>query len=542
MEAPESWLQKGFLYIEALKDSAENELSAGVSCPFCQQSIDNSLDIITAYTAQFNAEFNSLVDRLKSHLIKVQSFNLDLSLLALKNIDEANVGRIASWATHLPAGAQQPTSSIIPDETALKELYQLLIDAITSKLQNPSAAITQTAATSFKTSLQTINGNVFTYNSNVTAYNAAITAFRTSIQTVPQAQATLEELNRIKLRFDPSISQVCIQLISEKQRLDALERSYRQLNQQQQQAVNTFFNSYKNRVNHYLGPVFKTPFKIEDVTHIPPQGRATYNKIGYKLTIEGHDISFDINQANSAKDCLSEGDKSTIALALFLSKLDIDPALSNKIVIFDDPLSSFDTNRRMYTVQILKDLLPRIKQLIVLSHNEFFLHDISNGIAPNDKKILRISQNYTTNASVIAPLDLDTLVENAYFKNVKELELFLTQPDITKKDTILGLLRNVLEAHIRFKFYRQLAHVPSSHQTFGALITTLDNQGITFRDNTNRASIISKLKTINSISWRPHHGEPIPDYTSLGVNPSTITETELANVINDTLRLIDIEI
>ena len=93
--------------------------------------------------------------------------------------------------------------------------------------------------------------------------------------------------------------------------------------------------------------------------------RATRSKIGYKFTIDGQDISFDPNQQNSARDCLSEGDKSTITLAFFLSKLDIDPGLNNKILVFDDPLSSFDNNRRMYTVQLIKDLFPNIKQVVV---------------------------------------------------------------------------------------------------------------------------------------------------------------------------------
>ena len=71
--------------------------------------------------------------------------------------------------------------------------------------------------------------------------------------------------------------------------------------------------------------------------HVPPRGMSTQSKMGYKLTIEGQDISFDRSQPNSVMDCLSEGDRSTIALAFFLSKLDIDPNANNKVLVFDDP-------------------------------------------------------------------------------------------------------------------------------------------------------------------------------------------------------------
>jgi len=235
----------------------------------------------------------------------------------------------------------------------------------------------------------------------------------------------------------------------------------------------------------------------------------------------------------------SEGDKSTIALAFFLSKLDIDAGLNNKVVVFDDPLSSFDRNRRMYTVQLIKDLIPNIKQVIVLSHNEFFLYELYKDFVAGDKKTLRIAENFLAKESVIEPLVLETLVENDYFKYIRELENFLQHADLGQKEIVLGLLRNVLETNIRFKFHKQLSALPPNKQTFGTLISTLVDQSVVFKDNANRATIISKLYLINGISCRPHHGEPIPDYTTLGSNPNTMNVTELANFVTDTLDLVD---
>ena len=55
----------------------------------------------------------------------------------------------------------------------------------------------------------------------------------------------------------------------------------------------------------------------------------------------------------------------------------------------------------------------------------------------------------------------------------------------------------------------------------------------------NRADIISKLNLINGVSWKSHHGDPNPDYATLGINPNTITIAELDNLIQDTLSLIE---
>ncbi|WP_242927889.1 AAA family ATPase [Pontibacter vulgaris] len=539
---PEGWLEKGYTYLKNKTKETPGESPVPTKCPFCKHTIDDTIGLVSTYALQFNQEFNALVDRLTLHVRAVQAFGLEAVIQTIYSINELNTSRAASWSAYLPATVQAPDFDVLIDEELIRIELHSLTTILQQKLQNPSAPLSGSISVRVKELLQGVNSKILKYNQRVDSYNASIVAFKNGIISVPQAQAELDRLKRTKARFEPAIDLLCSQLIAQKQSLRTLETAYPLLVQQQQQAANTFFTSYKDRINHYLVTVFKTLFKIEDVVHVPPQGKATQSKIGYKLTIDGQDISFEPEQENNVKDCLSEGDKSTIALAFFLSKLDIDPGISNKILVFDDPLSSFDSNRRMYTVQLIKDLFPTIKQIIVLSHNEYFLYELSKGFGAGDKKTLRIAENYLTKASTIQPLVLETLVENEYFKHVKELEKFLEDPDLAKKDIVLGWLRNVLEAHLRFKFYRQLRGLPANNQTFGNLITTLDSQGVVFRNNANRAGIISKLQAINGISCKPHHGEPIPDFNTLGANPNTMNVTELAGFVLDTLNLIDNEI
>ena len=537
LEGPENWLQKGFAYVESKQAANDSK----ISCPFCKQTIKGNVEILNAYFSKFNAEFNALVLRLQSHFTSLQNFNLDTAIQALNNINKANTGRITSWSTHLPNTVQPPTFNIIADEAFLREEFQSLIASLQQKIQNPTVAVTTARATAFQSSEQSINTNINTYNQSVTLYNTAITTFRAEIQTVANAQLAVERLKRIKKRFETPIATLCTQLTTEKQILRGLETAYTNLSQQQQTAAATFFSSYQTRINHYLGNVFKTHFRIDDVVHVAPAGRATHSKIAYKLTIDGKDISFVPNQPFNAKECLSEGDKSTIALAFFLSKLDIDPNRQDKILIFDDPLSSLDTNRRTYTIGIIRALFQQMKQVVVLSHNEFFLHEIGKDFGVKVKNTLRITENFAAKASIIEECDLDSLVKNDYFKNIDALEAFRVNPDHSIKDSVLGWLRNVLEAHIRFKFYKEIRSM-TDLKTFGRLISFLNTSGVVFRNNGNRATIISNLNLINSVSWKQHHGDPNPDYTTLGMNPNTITASELDNLIQDTLNLIEVEL
>ena len=530
----ENWLQKGFSYVENKQSANE----PNITCPFCKQSIDTNSDILNAYASKFNADFNALVQRLQAHLLSLQNFNLEAVIQAINNVNQANTGIITSWTTHLPNTVHSPVFNIISNKGDFRAEFQNLISAVQQKIQNPTVAVATAAATVFQTSGQSINANIDSYNQNVETYNTAITTFRSSIQTVTTAQLEVDRLKRIKKRFEAPIENLCNQFITERQTLKGLETAYTQLSQQQETEATTFFSNYKTQINHYLENIFKTPFRIDNVVHVAPQGRATQSKIAYKLTIDGNDISFVSNQPFNARECLSEGDKSTIALAFFLSKLDIDPNKQDKILIFDDPLSSLDTNRRTYTIGIIKSLFQQLKQVVVLSHNEFFLHEVGKDIGASQKCTLRITEDFVAKASRIEICDLDELVKIEYFKHIERLEAFRSNPDINLKDSVLGWLRNVLEAHLRFKFYKEIRSM-TEQQTFGRLISFLDTLPVIFRDNANRTDIISKLNLINGVSWKSHHGDPNPDYIALGMNPNTITVTELDNLIQDTLSLIE---
>jgi wobble nucleotide-excising tRNase len=537
INSPESWLQKGFAYVESKQVVSINE----IPCPFCKKTLDANSNILNAYANQFNAAFNSFVERLQIHLKTLQNFNLEAAILAINNINQTNSGNVTSWSIHLPNTIQAPGFNIIADENLLKTDLQDLIASVQHKIQNPTVAVAITTATVFESKILEINTNIDSYNQTVTAYNTEIAAFRAGIESVANVGLEVNRLKRIKKRFETPIATLCSQLIAEKQVLRGLETAYTSLSQQQQTVANTFFSNYQTRINHYLGTVFKTLFRIDNIVHVAPQGRATQGKIGYKLTIDGKDISFAPNQPFSAKECLSEGDKSTIALAFFLSKLDIDPNRHNKILVFDDPLSSLDTNRRTYTTGIIKNLFLQMKQVIVLSHNEYFLHEIGKDFGAADKNTLRITENFAAKASIIDTCNLDDLVKNDYFKHIEALEAFRISPDHAIKDTVLGWLRNVLESHLRFKFYKEIRTM-TGLQTFGRLISFLDTSGVIFRDNLNKATIIANLNLINSVSWKPHHGTPMPNYASIGINPNSISAPELDNLIQDTLNLIEVQL
>jgi wobble nucleotide-excising tRNase len=532
----ENWIKSGIDYIST---KLKNNDTLPASCPFCKQPISADFDIIKAYTEHFNDAFNAHLRRLQDHQSSLNRINIDFDKQLLLGSIDLNASHVQQWRNHLPAAIAPQTLDISACFAEIQGNFDLLVNSVQIKIANPTSSVDNSSIQNLQLSLAELNNRIRTYNQKVQAYNAAITTFRSRITSVAQAQNDLNRLKLIKHRFTPGVMTLCDNVVQETRLLKTLETTYTDISRRQQAIAVSFFQTYKEHINHYLRDVFRTPFLVQELTHVPPQGRATQSKIGYKLTIDGNDISFNEDQPNCVKDCLSEGDKSTIALAFFLSKADIDSGKVNKIFLFDDPLSSFDSNRRHYTIELLKSLLQQVKQIVVLSHNEIFLYELSKELPVGDKKALRITENLLTGSSSLEPIELDSLVEPDYFKHIKELEAFLLRADIAQKEHILGLMRNVLESHIRFKFYRQTRQIPAANRTFGTLITTLCNANVAFRDNQHRASVIDKLRMINALSCRPHHGEPLPDYAAIGVNPDTISVRELGNYVQDTIDLID---
>lgn len=530
----EQWLKKGFDYV-AVKNESIKEDEEVAACPFCKQPLEG-LDAMQAYTQIFNQELNALTNRIAGYKSQLEAFNLTATIEGIKNQIGQNTERFSNWISHMDS-LNDPNSEDVLEEENLSTFYAEALQVIVQKSQHPTTAIDATAVTNLVSHVQGIAIRITAYNQRVATSNQAITTFKGVLQTEAAAQAEVSRLKRIEKRFDVNVLTQCNQLQAEQVNLRQLEAGYTTLVQQEEAAASTFFTNYRDRINYYLGPgKFKTPFQIDSVEHIPPRGRARESKIGYRLTIDGHDVSFDPTQPMSTQSCLSEGDKSTIALAFFLAKLDIDPNLADKVIVFDDPLSSFDRNRRMYTIQLLNDLRTRVKQLIVLSHDEFFIAALEKNIHRRDKKLLRITVDPTTDSSNIEELDIDPLTEAEYFKHMRSLTDFQGNPNIVEKDRVLGIIRNVLETALRFRFYNQIPS-PGS-MVFGRLITELDNSGVPFRDS-NRTDVISTLHLLNGASWKPHHGDGIPNYSQLGINPEQMTLTELSNLVTDTINLID---
>lgn len=208
---------------------------------------------------------------------------------------------------------------------------------------------------------------------------------------------------------------------------------------------------------------------------------------GVKLARKGSDATVTVLPqigGNEIDWVLSEGEKRVHALALFFAELD---SCSQSVIVFDDPVSSFDYDYIANYCRRLRDFLLShpTKQIIVLTHNwEFFVQ------LQTTLNLARLDGNYTVqvieNCSVIAD----------YTEKVDELKADIGtvlvqsgEPTRAQKEEIAGKLRRLIEAivntHVFNKQrhqYKQKSSQVSDFPNFTKLVPLLPAEATTLRD------------------------------------------------------------
>lgn len=135
-----------------------------------------------------------------------------------------------------------------------------------------------------------------------------------------------------------------------------------------------------NELLTMLGLKYSIEIKRETVIN---SGLTDTDKYVSLKSSTGIDVSSELNTT------LSYGEKSTLAFAIFIQQIR-NESDRNTIIIFDDPISSYDIFRRYTTISVLNTLSAvDYKKMLILTHESSFLKTIISNIKiPTMKKLL----------------------------------------------------------------------------------------------------------------------------------------------------------
>jgi len=215
---------------------------------------------------------------------------------------------------------------------------------------------------------------------------------------------------------------------------------------------------------------------------------------GVTLARKGADASVTVLPQVGGKDIesvLSEGEQRVHALALFFAELD---SCSQSVLVFDDPVSSFDYNYIANYCARLRDVAQQHtnRQIIVLTHNwEFFVQlQTTLNKAGLDREL---SVQILENCAVVA----------AYSEKIddlkKDIEAVLAaagEPLKAQKEVIAGKMRRLIESvvnthvfnHQRHQF-KQKSQAVSAFQSFTKVVPLLPAEATALGDLYAKLSI-----------------------------------------------------
>ena len=250
-----------------------------------------------------------------------------------------------------------------------------------------------------------------------------------------------------------------------------------------------------NTINSYLGRL-NAGFKID---YLEPDYRSKEPAASYQILINNVPVSprstsEDLTEA-SFRNTLSAGDRSTLALALFLAKLNADPKLGETIVVLDDPFTSLDSFRRQFTAIEIRRLCGRAAQTVVLSHGKNFLRLLWEKIGQSEIKCLAI-QTGAPGMTTIAPYDIEAETRSRHITERMNIEEFV-EGEPHEAAYIRKLLRTVCE-----DFYRRGdSGVFNEDVRLEEIIRLLEDAP----DEHPYKGVIEDLRDINEYSRGQHH-------------------------------------
>jgi len=509
-------------------------------CPLCNSNIRNDLNnLIKDYDAYFSNEYVTLIELLDSY---IRTIGDDEDLLQ-KNTANLDILKVYS-SKYASAKKEAEPIRALDKQVIFRSLTKLKKQLIQKKKDVSTKKIDTKLIEDFQ--------------KHITSYNNAIDKIR------KKHKKLLDELENRS--YDPrsltlNARDLCKDLLYIK------------------------FNSYDkgNQIDNYKQLVKDIEFNNKRLSELDFRKREIIASLknesrfinGYLKRLGVYNFTVDINKdkpeeniqihykaghiKNKFRHSLSEGEKTALAFAYFISKIKYEILDNNQaeirenIVVIDDPISSLDENRLYSTACLISEIFSDAKQLFILSHNIIFLKFIGNLIGyprieiRKGNKIEKVScrRDYFLSMSgqlTLLPYALSNY-KTVYFQKLDDI-LRYHQGKVSYDDAKIYIpnhIRVILETFLSFKFF--LLKQGSGSNKFRSpgldkIIKVLKGKIYLFLDypkcnNVDKDTFLQKLEQIRRITDPQSHGTPqnIDEF-------NFISESELKGVASDTLDII----
>ena len=385
----ESWIAEGMGYVS---DDAK-------VCPFCGQETTGA-SLVGHYRAYFSEAYANLKRNIEGMINVVRSTHSSDAQTTFERTVGANRTNGHVWAKY---GLMLPDI----DTKAIVDDWISALNAAVEVLEAKQAAPLERMSWDNDTlgSYELHRQRIANINATLDAHNDKIKKMKEMVSAadVQSICNRLRWLALAKERYSPMTAAWCDKYLQAKSAKAEANAEKVQVTEQLKEYRKNAFPALQMRVNQYLRR-FGVRFAMGS---LKPLNIGSGSSCSYTVLVDNTPIG--TNNAKSEDDpsigeTLSTSDRNTFALALFLSSLEKDENLADTTVVIDDPVSSFDDNRSMATVQELRKLATRVGQIIILSHKAAFLGKIWRKV--DQKQCQSLTMVHRGNGSDICDWDI----------------------------------------------------------------------------------------------------------------------------------------
>lgn len=488
---PISWVKKGF--------DAQNS----TVCPHCGQDMQG-LDILDAYRSFFSGELQSQEQLRESTKSAVQGAFGEAAQNQLRQALTSHKTEQDWWKD--AAGYEFALPEIGDIETIIALLqgaHQAIDSALARKQEKPGSEAPLTVEES---------AAVTNWNEKAAAiktYNEALSAINSGLQ-IRQANAGMIDLTPLQQRLTglnaakKRHTQVTVNAYAAYDAANTQKTTAKQEKERANEALrvqsNQLFDHYGARINEILTH-FGADFRIvsDGVTFRGgPSGQLAIELRGERVSVTPESAS-DPSQVSLA-NTLSGGDRSALAIAFFLAKVETASDVDRSIVVFDDPYHNQDRTRRQCTIERIHHLTGIANQCFVFSHDLEFARAVERRPGTQAKTFVL---NPIIDPATLEAKPLPLLPSQAYLKNYHILHTYSENPAdyLQHLKEVADTLRIILEEYLHLKFPKAW----SENDWLGDMIRKIRNAEAG-TPLSYCQPLVEELGHINTYSQRFHHG------------------------------------
>ena len=514
------WVEKGLGYI------TEHQ------CGFCSQDLED-INLIDDYKKVFSEKFKNLLSDIEKVKMTVEeqinTDRKDTALIALNLNSEIS----KNWTDIIDFNQLSEEAITKVWDFALE--LRPRIDKLLLKKKNKileKIEFDDEEKELLKTFHQLI-GEARKYNAKVKILNKQIEIKKEEFKllNIQELEDEIIKLTTYKKRGEEEVNLLC--------------KKFKKLNknlQKLQELINTFQAEltgisqgvsarYGDKINNFLNELCPG-LRIELAS---PTNIGGIPNVSFQIQI--NNTSFAPGNAEtplsepSLKNTLSISEKNALGFSFFLAKLETDPGLNSKILVFDDPFNSMDRERRSKTANFIREFSENSKQTFVFSHEPYFLKKLWDKIANHQLtgQAIQIIFKKEGNLILVKEDNFKERIKTQYYKDLIKLEKFVSE-NIGEVSEVEKIIRPILETYLR----NQVPYDQNlQSKTLGQMVVYLEE------DNSHplhSQPLLEKLRDLNSEVRQHHHG------IQQTQDPTISDENEVRDFARDTLRILTREI